>query len=553
MKIGNIWILWAAALLVITSCKSDSNKTSSSDVRLSPKQEARFSMSEDIATLDPRKARGLNAMNIVRLIYDGLMRLENDGKVGLSLAEEISVSPDQKTYTFRLKDTKWSNEDPVLASDFEYSWKSCLKSDMSSPHAYQFFVIKNAKRAFDNVASLDEVGIRAEDARTLVVELENPTPYFLQLVASAPYFPINQKWQQEHPDNKVDDKFVCVSNGAFVLSDWKPHFEIVLKKNPFYWQQNDVKLERARFSVLDDYTSLTLFEKNELDWTGSPTSIIPPDAIASLKKEGKVHFVPAAGTQFLRVNIENAPLNNVNFRQALLLASNRQAIVDHIMQSSQQVAASFVPPCMGLSQNSYFATYDLNQAKELFQKALSEMGIEKKDLPPISLSFVAGDRMQKIAQSLQQDWKQAFDIDVQMQGTEAKTFYENIFNKNYQLAAGTWFADFYDPISFLSVFQYRENGTNNTGWNNNEYTKLLEKSSFQKNQERRYAMLDEAQSILMKELPILPLFHFNFSYLQSDELQGAALTELGQILLQKAFIIAKENPQTTREALPEDK
>lgn len=523
-------------VVAIMGCKTHKEKESALN-GLAEKQEARFAVSDTLSlAVDPRKVRGLGSVNIIDLLFEGLTRLDEHGNALPTIAEKIDVSNDFKTYTFHLRETYWSNGDPVTAHDFEYSWKTTLNRQLNAPYAYQFFVIKNAQKAHKGEVPLSEVGARCQNNRTLVVELENPTPYFLQLVSSTPFFPVNQAWTEAHPDNKIHGKVSAVSNGPFTLDKWENNGSITLKKNPYYYNKEHVHLQRLLFSTIDDYTALALFENHELDWVGSPMGTIPLDTVAILKKKKEtLHTAPAAGTQFIRVNINSPYLNNILFRKALALAIDRQAIVDHIMQADQLPATSFVPPCMGLQQNRFFPLYDAQEAQKLYNQALQEMKIEEPS--SLVLSYAASERMHKIAQVLQQNIKEVLGLELRLESSEAKMFFEKVNTMRYDLALGSWFADFQDPISFLTVFQYKDNGTNNTGWENAEYTKLLDASSLVSNKEKRFYLLDKAQEVLLNEMPIIPIFHFTFSYLKNSAFKKARLTELGRLELDRAYLI----------------
>ena len=497
-------------------------------VPLSQNQDIRLCLDSDPGTLDPRKVRGLHGVNVVNNLFEGLTRIDAMGMVKPAATKKVTVSNNMKTYTFTLDESKWSNGQPVTANDFVNSWKSTLDPETRSPHAYQLFLIKNGKAAFEGKAAPEDIGVRAADDQTLIVTLEHPAPYFLELVASYPFFPVCA--------NQEDS---LVSNGPFCLVSWKPNVEIELEPNPYYPQAADILVKKVSFQIVDDRTELALFERGKLDWAGSPTSTIPMDAIASLKKRGMINTLPAAGTGFVRANCGVFPLSCAKLRKALALAIDTQAIVDHIMQGNQPVATAFVPPCLGLTNKGYFTPHDTALASKLFEDALGELKVSRETLPQIRLTYASSsDRSQKIAQAIQQDWKTLFQIEVALEPQEQKLFFENVFTKQYQLALGSWFADFYDPISFLSIFQYKENGTNNTDWDNSDYARLLQESTFEMDRPKRFALLEEAQEILMQDMPVFPLFYYTFSFLKNPLLEGVWLNELGILELKHSYMAA---------------
>jgi oligopeptide transport system substrate-binding protein len=534
MKIIQLSALLCLSVAFFTSCNPKEPKPTLSRSQLDDRsQEVRIALNE-ATTCDPRLARNLGAINVVRFLFDGLVRQNANGKLEPALAESYEISPDGITYTFTLRNCNWSNGDKITAQDIEYSLKSSLDPAFQAPNAYQLFVIQNAKASYDGKLTPDTIGVKALNERIVEIKLENPTPYFLELLTFHPFFPVSEKWVKTHPDWKEGTEMACVSSGPFVLESWNPHSEIALKKNSAHFDAQRVKLEKIQLTCLDENTALNMFEVGDLEWAGSPISSVPPDAISTLKKEKKLQIAPAAGTQIIRVNCESLNFSNPKMRHAFAYAIDRAGICEHILQGGHFPATSFVPPCMGLPKNSFFDEQSPDKAKALFQEALMES--KQENSSPITLSYVTNERNQKIAQALQQNWKNVFQIDVLLEPCESKTFFDKISKRDFQLALGSWFADYNDPISFLSVFQYKNNGTNNTQWESQEYQKLLAESALAQDSQKRFQILDSAQEVLMSEMPAIPIFHYTFNYLIKDSLKDANLSPLGYIELNEAYM-----------------
>ncbi len=496
----------------------------------------KISAEEDIDTFDPRQARNLSAVNATNMFFEGLLHTGKDGKPQLALAESIEISPDLKSYTFRIREAQWSNGDPVTANDFEESWKSILEPSFPSPNAYQLYVIKGAKEAKEGLLAMEEVGITAKDPRTLVVELENPVPFFDELVSSYFYLPVHSSWRENK--NFANDPTQWVSNGPFILKSLSQHHEFVAEKNPNYWDKKAVSLNKIVVMKMDANTSMHMFESNELNWTGSPLNTIPTDAIVALKKEGILNSQPAAGTYWFRLNTQQPPFDNVNMRKAFAYALNRKAIIDHVTQGNQQPATGIVPPSIGIENAAFFSDNDLKSAKEYFQTGLKEMGMTSSQLPEITLMYGQNERNHKIAQAVQQQWNNAFGIQVQLQTGESKFVADKLRKLDYQIALGSWFADYGDPINFLEIFKSKSNRTNQTGWENSDYAQLLDKSGWEGNKEQRQGLLSQAEQILMQEMPVIPVFYSTFLYLKSPNLEGVYFSPLGYL----DFKHAKFNP-----------
>ncbi|WP_068467342.1 peptide ABC transporter substrate-binding protein [Candidatus Protochlamydia phocaeensis] len=494
----------------------------------------RISCEGDPQTLDPRQVRDLATATTMHLLYEGLMRNQADGQPALALADSMTLSPDQKTYTFKLRKSAWTNGQPVTAYDFEQSWKSTLDPAFPSPNAYQLYVIKGAQGAKEGKSPLDQIGIHALDPETLVVELEAPTPYFPHLLTTYFYFPVHETLRNKKTAaSQVDLGVDTVTNGPFQLEKWARHNELSVKPNPHYWDRSAVRLDKLTFVVSDNPTALKLFQNHELDWTGSPLSTLPTDALMSLKQTNHLQVMPAAGVYLFRLNIEKPPFDHPKIRQAMALALNRQELVEHALQGNQIPAMGLIPPSF-LASPPFFQDHATQKARQLLQEALTENQMTLQDLAPISLCYAGNERSHKIAQVAQQQWKTGLGIDVRLQSCESKVFFDRLKKQDYQISIGSWFADIRDPISFLDVFKFKNNGTNNTQWENPRYIELLARSSQTADSTQRAKLLKDAEAVLMQDMPIIPLFYASYNYLKAPGIKGVYFSELGYLDFKKA-------------------
>lgn len=493
-------------------------------------QEISVALSDDIQTLDPRLARTTNSVTIEHMLFDGLMRKNYAGKIVPAVAERVEVSDDGRVYTFHLRDSFWSDGSPVTAHSFEYAWKSMLSPDFPAPNAHQLYAIKGAKAAKLGKASLNEVGINCLDDKTLEVKLEAPTPYFLELTTTHFFSPVNAEWDL----NRKKSRDAIVVNGPFMLSEWKKNNEISFVKNPNYWDSQNVRLEKITFVITDETTALQMFERKEIDWAGSPLSLIPPDAIAMLQSQKRLVITPAEGTHWFRINTEKPLLHNKNIRKALALALDRKAIVDHITQANQLPATGIIPPHFALQNRPYFEDHDIIKAWTHFQEGLKELALSKDDLPSISLCHAPSERDKKIAQAVQQQWKKALGIEIALDTCEHSVFIEKVNQRDYDLSFGSWFGDISDPINFLEVFKYKNSKINNTQWESDSYVALLEASSTAFTSVNRSKLLAEAERELIDEMPVIPLYHATFNHL-SRNVAGVYFSPLGYLDFTYAF------------------
>lgn len=461
----------------------------------------RLNVGEEPETVDPGKARTLTQGNLAKMLYEGLTRVGPDGKLELALAEEAEVSGDGKRVVFRLRESVWANGEKVTAEDFVRSWERVLDPAFPAGMAYQFYVIKGAKERKNGEDR--ELGIYALDARTLVVELENPTPYFLELVGMPCFFPVCKEGG--------------VGNGPFEVEEWRHGDAIYLKKNKRYWQEEVVKLEGIELMMVANETERMLFDEGQLDWLGSPFSSLPIDAMGALRERKEFRVQPAMATYFLRVNTEK--VGDAAFRRFLSSGIDREAIVEHVLQGGQRVAMQLLPPELG--------------AKKWKKTREEEPGVVQN----VVISYASVGVGPLLAQTLQQEWQVRLGLKVDLEAVEPSQYYKKISQGDYQVAISSWFADFQDPINFLEVFKYKWASTNNTGWENPKYVDLLTRAAVCRDTKERKDLLDEAAGILAEEMPIIPLYHSSLSYLQTPKLCNVVFSPLGQIDFRWAYFI----------------
>lgn len=497
-------------------------------------QALRINIGSDPRTLDPRKVRDLTGTTVVHMLFEGLTRVGKDGTNELALATDVEVSDDGMQYCFHLRKSLWSNGDPVTSLDFAESWKTILDPHFPTDIAYQLYPIKNARKAKIGEIGSDQIGIRTPDAYTLIVDLEQPIPYFLNLVSMPCFFPIPSKVANVNPSWALQtETYVC--NGPFIPTVWKHSNQLQIAKNNRYWQAKDVYLAGIDLMMLSGDTEIRMFEAGKLDWAGSPLSTVPTDAIRTFKEDGSLHVSPFSSTSFFRVNTgerveeKKNPLSSPLFRKALASSLNRADITEHVLQGGQAPARSLVPPEMGLSERGYFHDNNPERARSVLVDALLGLDLTLEKLEPIKISYSSSERNAMIAQAVQKQWESALGIRVELDAVEPKVFYQKISQREFQLALGSWIADFDDPINFLEVFKYKSASTNNTGWESSKYVDLLNQSALCRNSEERKGLLREAEQILMEQMPIIPLFHSVLNYLQCEQLEEVALSPLGQV------------------------
>jgi oligopeptide transport system substrate-binding protein len=486
----------------------------------------RTNIASEPRTTDPGLASDNISGAIAQSTFDGLTRNGEDDKPHEAVAEKIDVSEDGLTYTFHLRDSKWSNGDPVTAHDFEFAWKRALDPKTASEYAYQLYYIKNGEAYNSGKAKAEDVGVKALDDKTLEVKLENPTPFFLELTSFYTYMPVNKKVVEANP-NWAMEASTHVGNGPFKMQSWEHKSKIVLVKNENYWDKDSVKIDKIEINMIEDEnTALSMFENGELDWVGAPFTSLPTDSIPALKEAGKLNTKAVATVYWYKFNTERAPFNNAKIRKAFAYAIDRKAIVENILQAGQIPATSTLPPSMAVNPNGYFKDHDVETAKKLLAEGMKELGITK--LPPVTISFNTSEGHKKIAEAIQDQWKQALGAEVKLENQEFKVYQETLNTGKYQVGRMGWVADFNDPVNILEVFRDKDGGNNDTRWENATYKKLLLQSAKERDPEKRKQLFAEAEAILMDEMPVIPIYFYTNSWLQGDNVaKGIHLDGLG--------------------------
>jgi oligopeptide transport system substrate-binding protein len=501
------------------------------------KQTLRLNIHSEPPSLDPRKATDTTSISVINMCFEGLTKPGQYGEPVLAIAERVEISPDMKTYTFFLREAKWSDGKLVTAYDFEETWKTILDPAFPSQIAGDLYILKNGQAAKEKRASIDEVGVRALDEQTLVVELAHSTPYFLELAASHSFLAVPSHIVEERPDwaDRASESFI--GNGPFSLKEWRHYNEIVVEKNEHYWDKKQVKLDRIHVAIIEDEnTELSMFENNELDWAGHPLSALPTDAIPALAKKYPLNTHPIAATYYYVFNTKVAPFNNVNIRRAFALAINRKEIVQNITQGDQIPATGIVPPIMWKIESPYFHDADMDEARSLFQLGLRELGITAQELPPITLSYNTTEAHHKIAQAIQGQWLKAFGIQVRLENKEWKVFLSELHKHQFQVARLGGVASFNDPSTFLDTYKNSLAAGNHSQWSDPAFTQLLEQAEQSIDQEERFKLLKKAEGILIDQMPIAPIYFYTNSYLKKPYVKGVTLSDLGDMDLKEAYL-----------------
>lgn len=491
----------------------------------------RISLPRPTTLLDPRIGTDRTSGIVIKMLYEGLMRIDPSGKPVEAVAESYEVSSDKKQYIFHLRRSSWTNGKPVTAFDFEYAWKKVLDPHFRTPFAYLFHSIKNAQSVKNGQMPVDSLGVYARNEYTLEVHLEHPAPYFLELCAHWIYSPLCKEVDQLHPGWAYYGDDTYVSNGPFRLAKWKKNSEIQVLKNPLYWDVDTVQINQIDISIVESpQRALSQYLKEELDWIGEPLSEIPPEAFKEGNYTDKINCHPITALHWYSLNTKIAPFTSQKCRLALAMALNRREMVKKLFNNLERPAYSILPPGLSQHDEPYFSDADPEKARQLFEEGLKEIGVKARDLPPFVITCCDQEIHHSIAQVASKQWKEVLGVDTKIEVFKWDRFMEKCCQQHdFQIMGVTWYSWVYDPSYNLVHLKTLSHEMNNCQWVDAEYSSCLEKSEECIDQTMRLDLLHQAETIVMQQLPIIPLFYYTFKYMKKDYLDNIYLSHLGQI------------------------
>ena len=516
------------ALLIVLSGFSISckDKTASNSIVIN--------MSAEPKTMDPT----LNSLSAVSVYiihaFEGLTKLDSNNNVRGGMAESWDISEDGLKYTFHLRtNAKWSDGKPVTANDFEYSWKRAVHPIVAAEYSYMMEVIKNAKEINAGETDYNDLGVKAIDDYTFEVILENPTAYFLEFIASTGIFmPVRKDIIETYGDEWTLNPETYIGNGPYKMTERLIDQKIVFSVNTNYYSEEEQVAKEITFILMSDPNTAVAGLKNG---TVHFSALEPPAAeIENLKSEGYIAANNGLGTYYLELNITNEALKDKRVRQALSLAIDRNYIVSNVTKGGQIPAGAFVPTQVrGLNGTfrSDFGDYiDINNYEaniETAKSLLAEAGYTNGENYPILELKVSPGIYVLVGEAIQQMWKDNLNITVQLIQEEFPITLQSLIEKDYQLSRMGWTGDYNDPMTMLDVM-LSYGGINHSGFSNANYDRLILTAKQSPDNRVRMDAMRQAESILMDEMPIIPLYYRADALMISPKLKGVVLNPLGR-------------------------
>lgn len=521
-------ILSIFTLMIIISCNKQ-------NIEIDPKRDIVINMGSDPVTIDPT----LNAIGVVSTYllhaFEGLTKIDKDNQIRPGMAERWDISEDGLVYTFYLRtNAKWSDGKPVTAYDFEYGWKRALDYKVDSSYSYMLEIIKNAKEINAGEMDINSLGIKSIDNNALEVELETPSLYFLDFLASSSIFlPLRKDIIDKYGDEwtTTTKKYVC--NGQYRLKERIMDEKTVFEENPYYYDKNEIIAKRITFiSSANVYEMIEKIDKGEVHFSALEP---PANNIEYLVNKGYIRINDAIGTIYFELNITNEALSDKRVRQALALAIDRNYLVTDVVKGGRTPAGAFVPPAVK-GEKTYFReessnfididNYEQNiiKAKELMKQAGYPDG---KNYPVLELRVSPG-LFYEVGKAVQKMWKDNLNIDVDLLQEEFPATLLALNKKRHQIARMGWTGDYYDPMTILDIM-VSYGGVNHSGFSNAQYDDLITKAKTSyTNNHFRMENMKQAEAILLDEMPIIPLYYRSDSFIVSTNLREVVLNPIGR-------------------------
>ncbi|MES5867244.1 ABC transporter substrate-binding protein [Bacillus cereus group sp. RP32] len=537
-KKSHLMVMALVTSLLLTACNNKANKSDTE----AKKQVLHVTVSEEIPSLDTAKTMDGTSAHVMQNIFEGLYVLDDQDQPIPAVAKSFKRSEDGKKYTFDLrKDAKWSNGDSVTANDFMFAWKRAIKPETASQYAYMLFHVKNAKEINKGTMPLDELGVKVINDYKLEVELEQPIPYFLQLLALPIYLPQHESFLKEQGKNYALEPSNLIYNGPFVLEKWKHEQEFQLKKNATYWDEKKVKLDEINFQIVKDtMTAVNLYEAGNLDRV-----TINSQFVDKYKGNKELHMSSDPGIAMLRFNEKNNALANKKVRQAISFALNKEDFVAHFINNGSKPASGLVP--VGhineetgkdfRKENGDLSSYDLQNAKKIWEEAKKELGVDEVNLEFLTYEQDNAKRMAEYIKGELEKHLQGLTIQIKQQPFKQKLQLEQ--TGDYDISMANWGPDYKDPISYLELFT-TDNQNNKMNYSNRHYDELIKKakSDLVLDQKKRWEALQEAERILLEDAAVAPLYHIGSAYVQKDYVKGIEKHQFGGVYTYKnAYIL----------------
>jgi len=471
-------------------------------------------------SLRPHYFRSNQSASVLRDIGEGLVRYDASGKIVGGVAEHWNISGDGLSYNFKLRDdARWSNGDPVLAQEFVSALRDLVSPEVASSNANNAERILNAPAILRGKISPRDLGVYVDGSRRLRIRLHTPTPYFIQLLAHPSMYPRHAPKDLTELDGIT--RSLDITNGAYQLSEWVVGAQIVLERNSKYWGDKETFFDQVNYHIVEESSELTRFRAGELDITEN----VPSTSFAMVREKylAELRVAPYLGIYYYGFNLSSSIFTDMQpLRRALSLAIDRELLVEKITGRGEQKAYGWVPP--GFTDYSS-QSISASRMTKLEREALAVQLYEESGFGPerplrFELRYNTSDVQKRIAVAIQSMWLDVLGAEAKLVNEEFKVLISNIqAHEVTQVFRLSWTGDYNDPQTFLEIFE-SNNSSNLTGYSNPFYDDLLKLARKEVNEIERRGLLEEAESVMLEDHPVIPLYFYVSKHLISQRIVG---------------------------------
>ncbi|MEW9806876.1 peptide ABC transporter substrate-binding protein [Mesorhizobium sp. ZMM04-5] len=477
--------------------------------------------SADPESLDPHKTSTVYEAHILRDLFEGLVMQDQNAELIPGAAESWTVSDDGLVYTFKLRpDGVWSDGTPVTADDFVYAFRRLEDPATGAEYSSMLYVVKNGEEVNTGKAKPEELGVRAVDATTFEVTLKSPTPYFLEMLTHQSTYPVNRASIEKLGADWIKPGNL-VSNGAYTLAEFTPNDHIKLVKNPKFHDAANVKIDVVNYYPTEDRsTAIKRFEAGELDTNDD----IPTEQLADLKAKfgDQLRIGPYLGTYYYAIKTTKAPWDNVELRNAVSMAIDRDFLAEKVWQNSMLPGYSMVPPGIEGYEPALasFAEESQIDREDKAKAILEKLGYTPDNPLKMEIRYNTSENHKNTAVAIQEQLK-PLGIEVTMVNTDTKTHYGHLEQKgDFDVARAGWIADYKDPESFLGISR-KASGNNYSDYDSPKFEELMDKAAADGGKPQlRMQDLAEAERVLIDEVGQIPLLYYSYKNLVSPKIVG---------------------------------
>jgi oligopeptide transport system substrate-binding protein len=460
-------------------------------------------------SLDPHRGEGVPSSNIQRDLFEGLVTTSADGSLVPGAAASWEISQDGLSYTFELRpDGRWSNGDPVTAEDFVFSLRRAADPATLSNYGQILAPILNASDVVAGRLPPEALGVEAVGPRRLVIRLGAPTPYFLELLTHSMTYPVHPPTVSARSADFARPGRL-VSNGPYMLAEWVVQSHVKLVQNPYYYDRNALAIKAVYFYPIENpATELKRYRAGELHWTDA----LPHQQLGWVREHlaEDLHISPYLGTYYYGFNTERPPFaGQPGLRRALSMSIDREIITSQVTRGGEIPAYGWIPPMPGYTpQRPEWADWPADRRLAVARQLYEEAGYGPDHPLTVELFYNTSDNHKRIALAVAAMWKQALGVRTRLVNQEFKVFLDTRRRKREtEVFRAAWIGDYRDPYTFAEI-NASNHGMNDTGYSNPRYDALLEYSMQEPDPDKRRAMLEEAERVLLEDQPLMPIYFY---------------------------------------------